>query len=220
MNRGLARSIQLVNEIFYFTASQAREGREITEVERELFSRIMTLGREALQAFVDDCGTGNQGETTCDSKGHELPYVRDRICRYQSIFGEIDIVRAYYQKKAVEGIFPLDSQLNLPDRVYSYLLQEWGGKLAVNGSYEKAQEFMQSIFPVNVPIRSIERIVEDVCDDAEAYYEQKEPSLPGNSDIVCVLVDCKGVLMERNTSLKSAHPIKILKKLAKRRWRR
>ena len=197
MNRGLARSIQLVNEIFYFTASQAREGREITEDERELFSRIMTLGREALQAFVDDCGTGNQGETTRDSKGHELPYVRDRICRYQSIFGEIDIVRAYYQKKAVEGIFPLDSQLNLPDRVYSYLLQEWGGKLAVNGSYEKAQEFMQSIFPVNVPIRSIERIVEDVCDNAEAYYEQKEPSLPGNSDVVCVLVDCKGVVMRK-----------------------
>ena len=103
MNRGLARSIQLVNEIFYFTASQAREGREITEVERELFSRIMTLGREALQAFVDDCGTGNQGETTRDSKGHELPYVRDRICRYQSIFGEIDIVRAYYQKKENTG---------------------------------------------------------------------------------------------------------------------
>ena len=179
MNRGLARSIQLVNEIFYFTTSQSREGREITEVERELFSRIMTLGREALQAFVDDCGTGNQGETTRDSKGHELPYVRDRICRYQSIFGEIDIVRAYYQKKAVEGICPLDSQLNLPDRVYSYLLQEWGGKLAVNGSYEKAQEFIQSIFPVNVPIRSIERIVEDVCDDAEAYYEQKEPSFRG-----------------------------------------
>ena len=75
MNRGLARSIQLVNEIFYFIASQAREGREITEVERELFFRIMTLGREALQAFVDNCGRGVQGETTSDSKGHELPYV-------------------------------------------------------------------------------------------------------------------------------------------------
>ena len=92
-----------------------------------------------------------RGEPTRDSKGHELPYVRDRVCRYQSIFGEIDIVRAYYQKKAVEGTFPLDSQLNLPDRVYSYLLQEWAGKLAVNGSYEKAQEFIQSIFAVNVP---------------------------------------------------------------------
>jgi hypothetical protein len=197
MNKGLARSIQLVNEVFYFTASQAREGREIAEVERELFSRIMTLGREALQAFVDDCGTGNQGETTLDSMGHELPYVRDRICRYQSIFGEIDIVRAYYQRKGVEGLFPLDSQLNLPDRVYSYVLQEWAGKLAVNGSYEKAREFIQSIFPVNVPIRSVERIVQDVCNDSEAYYEHKEPSAPGTNDVVCVLVDCKGVVMRK-----------------------
>ncbi len=35
MNKSLARSIQLVNEIFCFTASQDREGREIAEVERE-----------------------------------------------------------------------------------------------------------------------------------------------------------------------------------------
>ncbi len=200
MIKGLARSIQLVNEIFHFTASQAQEGQEITEVERELFSKIMALGREALQSFVDDCGTGNQVEMVRDGEGHELPYVRDRICKYQSIFGEIDIVRAYYQQKGVEGILPLDAQLNLPDRVYSYLLQEWAGKFAVNGSYEKAQDFLQSIFPVSVPIRSIERIVEDVCDDVEAYYEQKESSLPGNNDVVCVLVDCKGVVMRMENS--------------------
>jgi hypothetical protein len=68
MSKGLARSKQLVNKIFNFTTSQAREGREITEVERELFSRIMTQGREALQSFVHDYGTGNQGETVRDSE--------------------------------------------------------------------------------------------------------------------------------------------------------
>ena len=56
---------------------------------------------------------------------------------------------------------------------------------------------MQSIFPVNVPIRSIERILEDACNDSEAYYEQKEPSAPGPNDVACVLVDCKGVVMHK-----------------------
>lgn len=37
--------------------------------------------------------------------------------------------------------------------------------------------------------------MEDVWDDAEAYYEQKEPSMPGNNDVAPVLVDYKGVVM-------------------------
>jgi len=62
--------------------------------------------------------------------------------------------------------------------------------------------------------------VEDVCDDAEAYYEQKEPSLPGNSDVVCVLVDCKGVVMRKEHIPEERPSDKDPKKTAKRRWRR
>jgi len=36
----------------------------------------------------------------------------------------------------------------------------------------------------------------------------------GNSDVVCVLVDCKGVVMRRNHP-EERHPIKILKKRQK-----
>jgi len=197
MDKDLDRKSFWVNEIFGFARKQAQEGREIADVERDLFGKLMRMGQEALQEFVDSCGPGYKGQRLENSDGEVLPYVRDRECKYVSIFGELRINRSYYQKKGSRGVFPLDGQMSLPARVYSYLLQQWAGKFAVNGSYEKSRELLESIFPVNIPIRSIERIVSDACDDVAAYYEQKEPVAPEDDDLVCVLVDCKGVVIRK-----------------------
>ncbi|MCX5863354.1 MAG: hypothetical protein NTW27_14715 [Deltaproteobacteria bacterium] len=62
------------------------------------------------------------------------------------------INRAYYQATGTAGIFPLEDEINLPQRGYSYFLQEISSKLAVNGSYEKACEVFADIFPVAIPI--------------------------------------------------------------------
>jgi hypothetical protein len=62
--------------------------------------------------------------------------------------------------------------------------------------------------------------VEDVCNDSEAYCEQKEPSAPGTNDVVCVLVDCKGVVMRKGHIHERERPSdKDLRRLVKRRWR-
>jgi hypothetical protein len=63
--------------------------------------------------------------------------------------------------------------LNLPDRGYSYLMQEIASKLAMNASYEKAREVFTDIFPIDLPIRSLERVVGETCEDAARYYEAK-----------------------------------------------
>ncbi len=72
--------------------------------------------------------------------------MRDRKCAYRSVFGVIEINRAYYQATGMAGIFPLEDEINLPQRGYSYFLQEISSKLSVNGSYEKACEVFADIF--------------------------------------------------------------------------
>lgn len=123
--------------------------------------------------------------------------VRDQPCRYMCVFGTILIQRAYCQENGSRGEFPWDSGLDLLDRVSSYLLQEWAGKFAVNGSYEKGRELLESVFPVHVPIRSIEQIVSDACHNATAYYGQKKSPIPKSEDLVCALVDCKSVAIRK-----------------------
>jgi hypothetical protein len=124
--------------------------------------------------------------------------VRDRKCLYRSIFGPIEIKRAYYHATGSPGVFPLDADINLPDKGYSYLLQGFSSKLAVNGSYEKSCEVLGDIFPLKLPIRSLEQIVSDAREDVARYYDQK--ATPGSSEeavIAVATIDRKGVVIRK-----------------------
>jgi hypothetical protein len=148
---------------------------EIGEVERRLLSLVMEVGRAALAEFVATKGPGYVGKETADTQGNRCPYVRDRICAYRSIFGTIPIRRAYDHAAGSPGVFPLDAEINLPERSYSSLVQEFSSRLAVGMSYEDAQEIMSSFFPVTMPIRSLEGMVSDLCNDVDRYSKDKAP---------------------------------------------
>jgi hypothetical protein len=92
----------------------------------------------------------------------------------------------------------LDADLNLPERGYSYLLQELSSRLSVTMSYEDTQEIVSSLFPVNMPIRSLERIVGDVCNDVERFCEEKAPpDLCPEAVVTVATVDKKGVVIRK-----------------------
>jgi hypothetical protein len=200
MDKGIAQLYSLVDEVFGFVRGPG-QGMEISEVERSLLSMLMRVARQALMSYLDEKGSGYQGEEIVNAQGETLPYVRDRKCAYQSVFGPIEINRAYYQAKGAEGVFPLEGEINLPARGYSYFLQEISSKLAVNGSYEKACEVFSDIFSLDIPIRSLERIVGDTCDDVSRFYEEKPaPELDPEAIITVATVDKKGVVLRKPPS--------------------
>jgi len=200
MDKGIAQLYSLVDEVFGFVRGPG-QSMEISEVERSLLSMLMRVGRQALISYLDGKGAGYQGEEIVNAQGERLPYVRDRKCAYRSVFGSIEINRAYYQAKGAEGVFPLEGEINLPARGYSYFLQEISSKLAVNGSYEKASEVFADIFPLDIPIRSLERIVGDTCEDVSRYYEEKPaPELEHEAIITVATVDKKGVVIRKPPS--------------------
>lgn len=197
MEQGVPNIASLVNEIFSFVRGSAQE-MEIGGVERLLIPMVMAVGRAALSEFVAVRGTGYAGQEIFDAQGRRFPYVRDRMCAYRSIFGTIPIRRAYYHTGGSPGIFPLDGDLNLPDRGYSYVVQEFSSRLAVTMSYEDAGEILSSFFPVNMPIRSLESIVGDVCDDVDRYYKEKAPpDMVTDAVVTVATVDKKGIVIRK-----------------------
>ncbi len=44
---------------------------------------------------------------------------------YFSIFGKIKVPRTYYHCVGQSGVMPLDALADIPERSYSYLLQDW-----------------------------------------------------------------------------------------------
>jgi len=92
----------------------------------------------------------------------------------------------------------LDGDLNLPERGYSYLVQEFSSRLAVAMSYDDASKILNSFFPVQVPIRSLESIVSDLCDDVGEYYEEKPgPNVGPDAVVTVATVDKKGIVIRR-----------------------
>jgi hypothetical protein len=200
MDKGIAQLRTLVDEVFSFVRGPV-QNMEIGEVERSLLAMLMRAGREALIMYLEKKGSGYQGTEIVNAQGETLPYVRDRKCAYRSIFGVVEINRAYYHAKGTAGVFPLEGKINLPERGYSYFLQEIASKLAVNGSYEKACEVFSDIFPLDIPIRSLERIVGDTCEDVSRYYEEKPgPELDPEAAITVATVDKKGVVIRKPPS--------------------
>jgi hypothetical protein len=198
MEGPLSDMASMVNEIFTFVRGEA-QGMEIGEVERHLLSLVMAVGRAALEEFVAEKGTGYAGKEIVDAQGNRCPYVRDRSCSYRSIFGTVPIRRAYYYTPGSPGFFPLDGELNLPERGYSYVVQEFSSRLAVTMSYEDAQGILNSFFPVRVPIRSLESIVGDLCDEVDRFYQEKAPPEVCPEAVVTVAtVDKKGVIIRKS----------------------
>jgi len=113
-----------LNKVIDFVTREALS-LELHCVERELFRILLRLGRILLELFLRSVGTGHVGLTATMENGSVLRYRRGSPRKYLSIFGEVTIVRAYYLKDGAKGVFPLDAQLNLPKRKYSYLLQKW-----------------------------------------------------------------------------------------------
>ena len=106
----------------------------IHQVEETIFRDLLVIGNWLLQAFLDMAGTGDVGPTlrvASDSPldpDQNLPRLEQPHRRpYLSIFGEVAIERTCYGQDRVEAA-PLDAQLHLPQRQYSYLLQQWLGR--------------------------------------------------------------------------------------------
>ena len=124
------------NAILEYVLNRAL-GVEIHEVERSIYRMLLGLGRMMLELFVLATGTGNKGKTLQGEDGGVYRHARDTTRKYFSIFGEITILRSYYRSEGREGLFPLDADLNLPERKYSYVLQDRIASKAVETSYER-----------------------------------------------------------------------------------
>ena len=144
------------NKVIAFVTGEALT-QELHSVEGEIFRMLLSLGRILLELFLRSVGTGHMGQTATMKNGAVVRYRRDSPRKYLSIFGEVTIVRAYYLKDGAKGVFPLEAQLNLPKRKYSYLLQKWMTLWGVRTTYEGAVETREDFLGLDVAHRPIQR---------------------------------------------------------------
>jgi hypothetical protein len=180
----------------FVTGEQARTAKA-DSIERGLFKMLLSLGAKLLQLFFAMRSQNCSRQPVQSKSGQELPYHRDTMRVYFSIFGKVSIERPYFYKQGVGTHTSLDAELGLGDDSYSDMLREVTEYLAIYHVYGgKKAGFLERLFGFNLSTRALQQNVAEDSESVEAYYAQKSPpSLESESDILVIQADGKGIPM-------------------------
>jgi hypothetical protein len=183
----------------------AADGQQpIHQVEETVFRRLLVLGHWLLQSFLEMAGTGDVGPTLTvaadppPGPDQELPRLDQTHKRpYLSIFGAMTIERTCYGHDRVE-VAPLDAQLHLPRRQYSYLLQQWLGSFVVDDAHAEAIRKLGTILGLEIPVKASEDLNREQASDVEVFQDRLPvPEAAEEAPLLVVTADCKGVPLVR-----------------------
>ncbi len=191
----IAEGQQRVQDLFTFVRKNAKD-LEAHQAEKSVFKLLLPIGLAAMKAYFAERGTGDVGPTIVREDG----LVLDRQSKlgqrdYFSIFGKFDVPRTCYRASGTgeDGVFPLDEQVNLPERCYSYFLQDWMTQFAVEQPFRETGTIFDDFFDLLVAESVVLNVTLEAQDDYDAFYEQKPPPPVGEEQILAVSFDGKGV---------------------------
>jgi hypothetical protein len=207
--RGCSMAIDHALAIFWELVERlhaaADQQQPIHHVEEVIFRQLLAMGRDLLRAFLARAGDGDVGPTLAipgdilSEPSQAMPRLDGPRSRpYLSIVGEVPIQRVCYGHGRVE-VAPLDAQLHLPRRQYSYLLQQWLGAFVIDDAHAEAVQKLQTILGLSIAVKASEDLNREQASDVEPFQDSlpvPEPTQEGS--LVVVTADCKGVPLVRS----------------------
>jgi len=198
---GNAPSLEsLLGSLLAFVHHAAASGLPAHEVERQLFARVLSLGREAFAWFLRLQGTGDLGDQILlqDAPVQRLPQTHERADR--SVFGDFTLRRTVYGSREGQQIafVPLDNRLQLPQSDYSYLLQQWDQTLGCECAFARVAATSEDILGVRQPVDSLERSNRQMAAAVEPFRPARRlPKPQEEGDLFVLSADAKGVVLRR-----------------------
>lgn len=170
------------------------------EVEIETSARVREVARLLLQEHVESRGIGDVGDAIeiddGEGMGDLLTHRRVRERKYLSLFGPIRIGRQTFGRRGRSGIAPLDEELSLPSRLYSYPLQRRLTTGVARGPFAEAVDALEQTTGTGVSSANVYDVVIDAAKDFDAFYAERScPAPDDDSTILVATIDGKGVPM-------------------------
>jgi hypothetical protein len=186
-------------QILLFIQTGYERGYSAHEVECGLWQRMLKLGRDIFQAWLDRFGDGDAGDRIVLADGREVGRLADVHRReIQNVFGAFELMRAVYgtrEGQKIEAV-PLDERLQLPPGKSSYLLQDWDQALVVDMPFETVSATLARILGFTQSVHTLERNQREMATAAEDFWRDR-PTPPAQQEgqiLVCT-ADGKGVPM-------------------------
>ena len=168
---------------------------EAYQMERTVFLRLMRIGLKSMQVYFAEKGTGDEGPELEMEDGIVLRKAPDLLGRdYFSVFGKFKIPRTYYRQEGQKSVMPLDASANLPERCYSYLLQEWMDLFSIRDSFGEAVISLETMLGLEVSQSRVEVVNRESSLHYDGFYENKElPDPKTEGEVQALSGDGKGV---------------------------
>ena len=168
-----------VQDLFEFVKNMSCS-LEAYEMEKAVFTRLMTISLSAMKAYFASIGTGDKGSELFLEDGTVMKkqpglYGRD----YFSVFGKLKVPRTCYRGEDEAGIMSSDAMANLPDRCYSYLLQEWMNFFNLRETFKESQISLNKLLGLKISQSRFEVISRESTTDYETEGELQVLSFDG-----------------------------------------
>jgi hypothetical protein len=154
-----------------------------------------------LQQFFTTLGSGDVGETLSLADGQQAQRLAKlHARRYVSIFGEFLLQRTAYGSREGQAItcVPLDNRLQLPESVFSYLLQDWDQSLCAEQAFGQVNQTIARILGLKQSVDSLEHMNEQMAEQVESYRENRAMLQPEEEgELLVISADGKGIVMRR-----------------------
>ncbi len=187
--------------------SETTQRQSIGDVEEALYTGLMELGRRLMQEHIDARGEGRVGEALLREDGMRFSKKRPGTRHLETLFGEVTVDRVGYRHPGEASIFPKDSQMALPKKLYSYPVQQKVCREAIRSAYDAIDETLSEYTGAHVPKRQSLEVVTKAADDFEAFYQDRSSSarstsIPGqphdlSGEILVHTGDGKGIPMRK-----------------------
>lgn len=193
---------QLASALVTYVRTAATQGTPVHDVERGIWQRLLQMGRTTLGHFFALQGTGDLGDTVTLPDGQtcqRLPQPHSR--RYLSIFGAFTLTRTVYGSREGQKIafVPLDNRLQLPESVFSYVLQDWDQGLCVEQAFGQAQRTVARMLNLNQSVDSLEQMNVQMAAPVTDFRENRpRPDPAAEGPILVTSADGKGIVMRRS----------------------
>ena len=165
---------------------------------RELFRQLLQDQldlRAVSEPRIADVTDAQRVPRPTAEKGHQRALT--------SVFGEVDIQRIAYRKRAQPNLHPADAGLNLPTEKHSHGLRRLAAVESSRGSFDGAVEAIERSTGQHVGKRQVEDLALRAAVDFDAFYAGRQAPTGEVGDVLVLSCDGKGIVM-RPGSLRPA----------------
>lgn len=198
-----SKARQEFNDLVGWLQSDA-VGLPLQEVENGVGERSREVLRLLLQGNLDARGRGDVGPAVEVRDGDRVVVLShkdpDRNRDIRTVFGKVEVPRTAYGRPGERSVCPIDDQVQLPERSFSYVVQHHLVLEAVKGPYKEAVATMATFTGLAVQKKTCEDVVRDAAVDFEDFYAQRTVPPPSETgSIVVGSIDCKGIPIIQET---------------------